>query len=353
MYFLKSTKYSKYAPWQEPATLKCGSDKWRLKSFLWITKDDFSIIGVLYNTMYPFVENWSVKCRDGIFNWRGVSWSIFNNHVKSSTVEYWWSVYKVCMMSFCPIPMKCPDRGLDWNHPQSFTHAASLTVASPQGFWPCYSLPGLLGAPLKSGLKLLSPTIFMFFFSALPTSCEQHWSLTPAQVVAKELGHGTSGPWMHGLLNSFLNILLQPRYPRSLFYKQFLSIELVFIPFTLWSVEFVNFHGGHLTSFLSSWWQRHPSVPQWAVLNPSPEHRFRALGEFPGCSVWPAPPIGGAAELRDAQELLCGGSSMVHLFSLVLRTLYFLRYNVGSYDLKQSFHSSMLYSFAKGELKMN
>lgn len=136
-------------------------------------------------------------------------------------------------------------------------------------------------------------------------------------------------------------------------YKWFLSNELVFTPFSSWSVEFVIFHRGPPTSFLPSWWQPYPSIPQWAILIPSPEHRVRVLGESRGCSVWPDPPIGGATGLRDAQELPCVGSSMVHLFSLVLRTLYFLRYKVGSHDLEQAFHFSVFYSFAKGELQMN
>lgn len=228
-------------------------------------------------------------------------------------------------------PAKCPDRSMGRNHPQSFTYSVPLPMASSSGFWHCYTLPGLLEAPLKSGLKLLWS--HNFFVLHLSTA---HILWTTLNSDTKEVGRGISGLWVHRWLNSSRNLLVQSRYPRSLSCKWFLSNELVFIPFSSWLVEFVTFHMGPPTYFLPSWWQPYPSIPQWAVLSPSPEHSIRVLGESHGYSMWPLPPIVGTTGLKDAQVLPCIGSSMVHLFFLVLRTLYFLRFKVGSHDLNQS-----------------
>lgn len=206
------------------------------------------------------MENWSVKSRDNIFfHWREVDWYTFSLKWKLAMEGIDDQCTKSASSISVTIPEKCPDRSLGWNHPQSFTYSASLPMASPLRFWPCYPLPGLLEAPLKSGLKLLWPHNFSVLHLGTAHISEQHWSLTPAQVVIKEVGCGFSGLWVQRWLNSSRNILVQSRYPRSLFHKWFLSNELVFIPFSSWSVGFVIFHMGLLPSFLPSWWQHIPA----------------------------------------------------------------------------------------------
>lgn len=110
--------------------------------------------------MYSFVENWSVKSRDDIFHWREVNWYTFALKWKWAMEGMDDQCTKSASSISVTIPAKCPDRSLGWNHPQSFTYSASLPMASPLGFWPCYPLPGLLEAPLISGLKLLWPHNF-------------------------------------------------------------------------------------------------------------------------------------------------------------------------------------------------
>lgn len=141
------------------------------------------------------------------------------------------------------------------------------SMASTQGFSLCWTLPALWGFPLKFGLRLPWTDKSYTLHLSTAMSWEQNWSLTPAQVIAEDLGHGPSDHWVH---NGWIFSLVQSEYRRALFSKQFLSSELIFTPFTLWLAELVRLHRDSPISFLSSWWQSHPALFTWSGPHGSP-----------------------------------------------------------------------------------